>query len=522
MGRTCVLALLVLLVASASAAARKGAATPRRTAPAKTRVQRRTAAPLKAPASPRAPRLQSSEGPAPKPLVVVDPNTYEVKEPTDEGLETVSQLRDSIRERDRLARAKFMQLGTAYDAATLARIMRGNAFFYGPPGGAKSLLVDWMLQGEPEQSFQLQLHQMITEQAFTGGQDFRAAQRGEYRVNTKGSLGDHVVALIDEVDKGNPAALMALLSLLNERAFLLGNKKIAARIETVFATSNANLADILRTFNENGQGSAGPALLNRFQFKAFIYDWLPEVERGQLLVRADQEHTMEILAARDPALKKHEVFLRPKPVRWRDLEYMSTALVKATPLFMASMNQFVHDLRIQTNQAVKKSASDHRADSTMEPFIYAPAARHSNRLSLAQIPRIVKASAFLDFLRSPLADDGQLKANLARPLKLDPVSLWRAHFVGTTIGMGDARLKRDGDKDLAIDFGWRPDPEWTSDATEEKLIQHQADEQTRLQNAYRTRLDAVREGIALRARHDDTVAPLEEGLELQLLEAAGE
>src|SRR6185436_14547716 len=119
--------------------------------------------------------------------------------------------------RDRNFENNLRGLTSVHHAGEVARMVEGNMFLYGPPGGAKSMYVDWMLRGEEDKAFNLQMHQMVTEQAFVGGQDFEAAKRGEFTINTKGSLADHVIGVVDESEKGSPASFASMLGLLNER-----------------------------------------------------------------------------------------------------------------------------------------------------------------------------------------------------------------------------------------------------------------------------------------------------------------
>ena len=183
---------------------------------------------------------------------------------TAEGLEHLKSIRDALRQRSHLFNQNFLNLESMHHMVTVARAFKGNAFIYGPPGGAKSAVVKWIFSGEKNPAFQLQLHQMRTEQDFIGAQNLEEIKKGRVVYNTEGSLVDHECALIDEIEKGNPSALAALLSLLNEREVLLGKEVIKAKTETVFATSNSNLHEFFQQFLESGHRSTAPALLNRF------------------------------------------------------------------------------------------------------------------------------------------------------------------------------------------------------------------------------------------------------------------
>ena len=117
---------------------------------------------------------------------------------------SLKRARDAVRERVRIFEGKFRNMGMIHRAGMVARLTKGNMFLYGPPGGAKSLFVDWLFSGEIEKSYKLQLHQMVTEQAFLGKQTF---ENGRFDIDIDSGLTVYETALIDEVDKGNPAAL---------------------------------------------------------------------------------------------------------------------------------------------------------------------------------------------------------------------------------------------------------------------------------------------------------------------------
>lgn len=204
---------------------------------------------------------------------------------TDDTKKLIKDSREVLLKRKEIFSKEFRQFDSIYHAAHLMRMMKGNMFLYGPPGGAKSYFLNWLLQYEKSGPFKIQMNQMQTEQVFVGGQDYEAAKLGIYKVNTAGSLADHKTAVIDEIDKGNPATLAALLSLLNERVIYLGSETFHSPLETIFSTSNKNLYEIYAEFEKNGQGSTADALLNRFSCIAFVPNWLNENDQLAL----DQE-----------------------------------------------------------------------------------------------------------------------------------------------------------------------------------------------------------------------------------------
>ncbi len=431
-------------------------------------------------------------------LVRVDPATFQYRGLTQEGVAKLREARDILRERILFFDRGFKNLSTVHHAAIVARLHEGNMFLYGPPGGAKSALVNWLLAGEADAPFKLQLHQMLTEQAFTGGQNYEAAREGRFELNTKGSLGDFRIALIDEIDKGNPAALSALLSLLNEREILAGGAVVKAKLETLFATSNANLPEILQHFIENGQGSTAPALLNRFQFKAFVYNWLSPLDQGLIDNHVQKIRYLKSLAAAYPEAWQDAVFRKPRPLDWSALRQIANSVFTLSPLFMTMYRELVNDMREQTHRAIRESEQRYKKNYLDEPFVYFPSAEYTERLR-QQIPEIVLLSAFVDFLLSPLADDDRLSLLQERPLSLDPLSLWRAALVMTTIGPGRARLVYDPNREnpVDIDFNWSFQTSSARDDREELLIKNLKSEQERFRRAFLSRLTSLREQMEL-------------------------
>ncbi len=436
-------------------------------------------------------------------LIKFDSETFEYRGLTQQGLQTLKRARDTMRARARLFGNKFKNLDTVHHAGIVARLFKGNMFLYGPPGGAKTDFVNWLMKGEKDPSFKLQLHQMITEQAFTGGQNFEATKEGRFELNTKGSLSDFVVALLDEIHNGNSGALASLLSLLSEREVLAGGQVFKAKLETLFATSNANLPEIFQQFVENGQGSTAPALLRRFQFKAFVYNWLSIEDQAALDQRVQKTRYLEALAKTNPEILKDEVFLEPEPLDWSALRQMANTLFKPGPLFMTVYLEFVNDMRKQTNRAIRESEERHQQNHLDEPFVYFPSADHNEQLR-QQIPEIVLMSAFVDFMMSPLADDANLAHLTQNQIILDPLSLWRASLVMTTVGPGNTRLvfEPKGKQKIDIDFDWSIDPSSARDGREEALIRNLKMEQERFRLTLLKYLEKVKDQIELRVRNN--------------------
>ena len=208
---------------------------------------------------------------------------------TEDGKDIIEKTRQALINRKKAAQEEFKKFESIYHAAHVIRGIKGHMFLYGPPGGSKSHFSDWFLNHENDPSFTISVHQMMTEMVFTGGQVFESTKLGTYKLNTEGSLASYKTALIDEIDKGNPATLASLLGLLNERVVRAGSDRINSPLETVFSTSNKNLYEIYEAFKNQLDGTTAEALFNRFLCIAFVPNWLDEEDQEAIDDKLIQE-----------------------------------------------------------------------------------------------------------------------------------------------------------------------------------------------------------------------------------------
>ncbi len=413
---------------------------------------------------------------------------------TTEGLTELKKARDSLRQRNRLFELEFKGLSNIHHAATVARMLGSNMFLYGPPGGAKSAFVNWLFSGEAGLTFKIQMHQMMGEQALIGGQDFEAAKQGKYVLNTENSLANFRVGLLDEIEKGNPAVLATLLSLLNEREVLAGGQVIKAKTRSVFATSNAILPEIFQQFLESGQRTTAPALLNRFQFKGFIYNWLDANAQAELDARRNKKLLCEALDSCDETVDE-----KPEAINWENLRRFARVLFVKTPEFLTAYNELANDLRKCTNEAVRDSELKHQKNRQDEPFVYFPSCDWTERLR-GQIPESVQMSAMVDFLLSPWADDANLEKITMKQINLGTTSLWRIYLIATTPSAGKASLFKNSDGKLDLQFGTKLSSEAARDTREGRMLQNIANEQERFRAAYLKRITSNQDMISILGR----------------------
>lgn len=380
---------------------------------------------------------------------------------SDYSKKLITQTRDVLRKRKDLFQGQFRQFESIFHTAHVNRLAQGNVFLYGPPGGAKSKFVRWMFANEKEPAFELQMHQMMTEQVFVGGQNYNAAREGRFEINTEGSLAGFKVALIDEIDKGNPAALAALLSLLNERQVLAGNKVIKSKLETIFSTSNANLYEIHQQFTENGLRSTAAALLNRFTSVAFIPNWLPKNDQAAL-DHALMAELDDLFKERMATSTGHESKVASLELDWEGLRGLARCMLRFHEEFFSVSREFLDALRTQTIETVEALKDSQQTSYNAEDALpYHPTAEYTERLR-QRIHDIVFMSILLDVIASPMTNDitnleNTLKNIQYHRLPIGPLSLWRAYLTLTTVTFGNVRLlfptQGSSNKDITIDFG---------------------------------------------------------------------
>ncbi len=125
------------------------------------------------------------------------------------------------------------------DLLALAALCREHVLLIGPPGTAKSSLLDRFARMLGAGYFTYLLTRFTEPAELFGPLDVEAfRERKQYEVNTKDMLPDKEIAFLDEIFQGSSAILNTLLSLVNERAFHNGPQKIQAKLLTMLGSAN--------------------------------------------------------------------------------------------------------------------------------------------------------------------------------------------------------------------------------------------------------------------------------------------
>ncbi|WP_322770293.1 AAA family ATPase, partial [Frankia sp. Cr1] len=133
----------------------------------------------------------------------------------------------------------FVGRDEAVDLVALAVLCREHVLLVGPPGTAKTSLLERFRRMLDARYFSYLLTRFTEPAELYGPVDIRRFQtEGVYQVNTAGMLPEADIAFLDEVFQGSSAILNTLLTLINERTFHNGAQAVPANLITLLGSSN--------------------------------------------------------------------------------------------------------------------------------------------------------------------------------------------------------------------------------------------------------------------------------------------
>lgn len=163
------------------------------------------------------------------------------------------------------------------DVVLSALIAGEHPLLVGPPGTAKSLLLDSLTRWTAGRGFSILLTKFSTPEELFGPVSVQGLKADQYRRITTGKLPEADVAFIDEVFKGSSAILNTLLRILNERVYDNGDGTFRpVPLQICVAASNEWPG------SESGGRELG-ALFDRFLFRKKVRPVVGQDARERLL-----------------------------------------------------------------------------------------------------------------------------------------------------------------------------------------------------------------------------------------------
>ncbi|MBO3747498.1 AAA family ATPase [Streptosporangiaceae bacterium NEAU-GS5] len=141
----------------------------------------------------------------------------------------------------RLADVKngFVGREEAVDLIALALLCREHALLIGPPGTAKTSLMERFRVLLDARYFAYLLTRFTEPAELFGPIDFQRFKKDSvYRLNTAGMLPEAQIAFLDEIFQGSSAILNSLLTIINERRIYNGSERVNVELVTLLGSSN--------------------------------------------------------------------------------------------------------------------------------------------------------------------------------------------------------------------------------------------------------------------------------------------
>lgn len=153
----------------------------------------------------------------------------------DELLTTAGRLTQEILEPMKQA---FVGKDEIIDLLGVALVGGENLFLFGPPGTAKSAIVQDLGRRLGSRVFDYLLTRFTEPNELFGPFDIRRLREGDLVTNTQGMMPEAEFVFLDELLNANSAILNSLLTVLNERVFRRGREVIAVPALMVVSASN--------------------------------------------------------------------------------------------------------------------------------------------------------------------------------------------------------------------------------------------------------------------------------------------
>ena len=200
-------------------------------------------------------------------------------------------VQEKFRATRRELSAALIERDDEVDLALTALVCQEHLLLVGPPGCAKSLLLDALMGWLHARRFSILLTKFSVPEEVVGPVSLAALKEDRYRRVTAGKLPEAEVAFLDEIWKASSAILNTLLRILNERVFENDGEPVEVPLKLCVAASNE--------WPPPESGKELAALMDRFLFRKTVRPIISGAGRQRLLWERD--HTPRLSTALTPA-----------------------------------------------------------------------------------------------------------------------------------------------------------------------------------------------------------------------------
>lgn len=152
---------------------------------------------------------------------------------------------------------EFYERDEIIDSILISLVAKGHLLLLGDPGTAKSLLIQTVAKRiDGCVYFQWLVTRFTAPEELFGPPDIKGLSEGRFERITRAKMPEAHIAFVDEIFKANSSILNSQLTLLNEREFDNGVKRIKCPLQSCFGASN-----------ELPQDESLAALYDRFMFR---------------------------------------------------------------------------------------------------------------------------------------------------------------------------------------------------------------------------------------------------------------
>lgn len=188
--------------------------------------------------------------------------------------------------------AALIERDEEIDLVLTALVAQEHVLLVGPPGCAKSLLLDSLMGWMSGRRFSLLLNRFTTPEEVLGPVSVAGLKEDRYRRVIAGKLPEADLAFLDEIFKASSAILNTLLKLLNERTFENGDG-VAVTVPLRLCVTASN------EWASPETGKELNALFDRLLFRKTVRPIVSAAGRQRLLWHRD--HTPKLSTSITPA-----------------------------------------------------------------------------------------------------------------------------------------------------------------------------------------------------------------------------